>query len=380
MFRRIAIKNFRSIEDATVDLAPFTVVVGPNGSGKSNFADALVFMRDLGIDAENAVSGRGGMSSVSRWSKTRPYDTTIDLRIARSRDELDGECIHHLIKIGSSGDNKWHVKAESIRLPRSGKASLEIDRRGRTASGFGDGDLEIGDTASIMVFARSIPMSNPMIRRPLLGVRRYRLAPDAMRQPQLVSETSRLTEDGANIATAVRHLHEGKGFESVLSTMQRIIPGLIDVRSVTAGRHVMLEFEQRQKGGAATFTASEMSDGALRALGVIIAAQQMQKDELLIIEEPEANIHAGAAALIFDVLKSASRRGSVLITTHSPELLDAASDEDIIVCRYADGITRLGPLDQAQRNLVREGLFKLAELMRTEPLRIEGDLPEAASA
>jgi type I restriction enzyme M protein len=82
------------------------------------------------------------------------------------------------------------------------------------------------------------------------------------------------------------------------------------------------------------------------------------------------------AALVYDVLEEASQRGDVLITTHSPDLLDAAKDETILVCSATEGVTRIGPLDSSQRQLVREGLFRLAELMRAEPLRIEGDEPE----
>jgi type I restriction enzyme M protein len=99
----------------------------------------------------------------------------------------------------------------------------------------------------------------------------------------------------------------------------------------------------------------------------------MLRDELLIIEEPGVSIHAGAATLLFEVLKSASLKGSVLVTTHSADLLDAARDEEILVCQYLDGITQVGPLATSQRNLVREGLFSLAEIMRAEPLRIEGE-------
>ena len=97
------------------------------------------------------------------------------------------------------------------------------------------------------------------------------------------------------------------------------------------------------------------------------------------IEEPEVSIHVGAAQLLFDVLERASRKGAVLITTHSADLLDAARDEAILVCSYRGGVTRIGPLSSAQRDVVREGLFSVAELMRSEPLRIEGERPEAVA-
>jgi type I restriction enzyme M protein len=155
-----------------------------------------------------------------------------------------------------------------------------------------------------------------------------------------------------------------------------VIPGLRDVRSIAAGGHDVLEFEQKLAGGIHTFPASAMSEGSLRALAVVIAAQQVRKGQMLVIEEPEANVHPGVAALVYDVLEEASQRGDVLITTHSPDLLDAAKDETILVCSATEGVTRIGPLDSSQRQLVREGLFRLAELMRAEPLRIEGDEPE----
>jgi len=79
--------------------------------------------------------------------------------------------------------------------------------------------------------------------------------------------------------------------------------------------------------------------------------------------------------VLFEALKQASQRGAVLITTHSPELLDAAKNEELLVCDYRSGVTRIGPLDTEQRQIVREGLFSAAELMRTTPLRIEGDAP-----
>jgi len=236
------------------------------------------------------------------------------------------------------------------------------------------------DTVSAMFLARQVLPLPPHFRNAPISVRRYRLNPDAMRQPQLVTETSRLHESGINIASAIRTLDSTGELDAVLKPMQRVVPGLRRIGTVEAGRHLLLNFTQSQGDGVADFSASEISEGALRALGVFVAAKQMLKRELTIVEEPEANVHAGAARLIFDVLKEASSRGSVLVTSHSPELLDAAQDESIFVCDYQSGVTRVGPLANAQRDLVRQGLFSLAELIRTEPLRIEGDALHLADA
>jgi type I restriction enzyme M protein len=231
----------------------------------------------------------------------------------------------------------------------------------------------LSETASVMVLARQLAILSR--HTALRNVTRIRLNPDAMRNPQLATENTRLDESGSNIAVAFRSL-DAEEQARVLAALQRIVPGLLRVSVETFDRYLFLVFEQRQAAGhVARFSASDMSEGALRALGILVAAQQMSKDELIIIEEPEAAMHVGAAQLLFDILKDASTRGSLLITTHSADLLDAAREEEILVCSYHDGVTQIGPLSSAQREIVRQGLFSVAELMRSEPLRIEGEEP-----
>jgi type I restriction enzyme M protein len=201
-----------------------------------------------------------------------------------------------------------------------------------------------------------------------------------MRGISVPTDSVRLDESGANIATAFQAVREDRDdYESLLAAMKKIIPGLVDITVEPVEEYLSMKFSQAQANGKkARFSASDMSEGALRALGILVAALQMRDDELLIIEEPEVSIHPGAAHLLFDVLRRASQRGAVLVTTHSPDLLDAArcdDEEEILVCDYRDGTTRIGPMAESQREIIRKGLFTVGELMRAEPLRIEGEPP-----
>ncbi len=382
LWRRVELRNYRSIESVTIDLAPFTLVVGPNGSGKSNFADALVFARDIAVDASLAMDSRGGLIGVRRWRPSKPTDVTVDIRAAKSKKALDTDFVRHSFTIHSGKKGDWSFSRETIHNVVHGQVPFSVERTGSNLKGtslVGD-QHKLTPTASAMVVARQY---RGFIRGAALrNVRRYRVSPDEMRKPQLSSEKTRLEENGANIAAAVRSLRESKDdFEELLLTMGRIVPGLRDIYPEPVGRYISLKFRQAQaEEEIAEFNATEMSEGALRALGIVVATLQMTADELLIIEEPEVSLHVGAANLLFDVLKKASTRGSVLVTTHSADLLDAAHGEQILVCEYRSGITNIGPMSDEQRTVVREGLFSLAELMRTEPLRIEGtpapELPE----
>ncbi|MBI2898754.1 MAG: AAA family ATPase [Planctomycetes bacterium] len=369
------LRNYRSIESARVDLAPFTLIVGPNGSGKSNFADALVFGRDVGIDAVTAIDRRGGIVGLRRWQRTKPCDVTVDIRISEKRGDLDRDYARHQFTIHSGNAGRWSFRRELIEARAGGSLQFEISREGGTVKASESVKFpmpRVRDTTSLMLLVKQL---GPFRRRPALArVHRVRLNPDAMRVPQVATENARLDESGTNIATAFRKVANLQ--QAVVEPMKRIIPGLEDIAVEPIGRHLSLRFMQRQGGGQlAPFSAWEMSEGALRALGILVAARQMLRDELLIIEEPEVNVHPGAARLVFEVLKDASTRGAVLVTTHSPDLLDAARDEEILVCKYEDGVTRIGPLADAQRDVIRDGLFSIAELMRSEPLRIAGESP-----
>jgi len=369
MWRRVTLKNYRSIENAVIDLAPFTVVVGPNGSGKSNFADALVFARDVSMNAVRAVESRGGILGVRRWTPRKAADVSIDIKASSTKAGLDKDFVRHCFKIRSGKAGKWRFLHELVEVVHNNSQTATLER-GPDGTRLLEREFhELNDDASAMVLASQFREFQRASA--LTNVRRHRLNPDAMRKPQLSSDSTRLEPDGANIAVALRKVRQEASFDRVLVPMAKIVPGLKDISVESVGRYLSLKFKQQQKKSLADFNATEMSEGALRALGIIVATLQMSRDELLIIEEPEVAIHAGAAEILFDLLKEASRRGAVLVTTHSADLLDAASDESILVCEYSNGTTRIGPLADSQREIVRDGLFSVSELLRSEPLRIQ---------
>jgi len=89
------------------------------------------------------------------------------------------------------------------------------------------------------------------------------------------------------------------------------------------------------------------------------------------IEEPELNIHPGALMVLRGALDLASRRTQVLITTHSPDLLDKFPPESFRVVEMEDGITQVGPMVTYQQEAIRDRLFTPGELFRIEDLRRE---------
>jgi type I restriction enzyme M protein len=387
MWRRVEVRNYRSIEKVKVDLAPLTLLVGPSGSGKSSFADALVLVKDVADGhAARALELRGGITDLRRWRSTTPTDITVDVRAARVQEALETDYVRHELKLHSNREGKWSFRHELIEGREGGKSRFSIKRsRGEAALEIASPShpaldrllqseataavRSLGDMTSAMMVARQFTTmaENAVLRT----VRRLRLNLEAMRLPQPSSEDTRLTETGTNMAAAYRGLARADQ-ELVLSNLRRIIPGLLGISVEVFDRFLLLRFTQAQSNGErATFSASAMSDGALRALGIFVAAQQVTPEELLIIEEPEVGLHVGAAPVLFDVLKRASRRGGILVVTHSADLLDAAREEAILVCAYQGGISKIGPLASAQRATSQEGLSSVAKFVHAEQLHLE---------
>jgi predicted ATPase len=136
-----------------------------------------------------------------------------------------------------------------------------------------------------------------------------------------------------------------------------------------------LEFRQDVAGSEHPwrFLAQNMSDGTLRALGVMTALLQSNVDyspTLIGIEEPETALHPAASAALREVLVEASRHTQVLVTSHSPDLLDDQDiDADSILSVISEGgETKIAPLDEASRQVLREHLFSAGELLRLNQL------------
>jgi hypothetical protein len=114
-----------------------------------------------------------------------------------------------------------------------------------------------------------------------------------------------------------------------------------------------------------SFYATSMSDGTLRAAAILVGI--FQRGALAIgIEEPEVALHPGAARVLADAIAEASDTTQVVFTTHSPELLDheGVSPDYLYVVGIHRGVTILEPVPVHLRDVVRDGLFTVGELLR----------------
>lgn len=122
-----------------------------------------------------------------------------------------------------------------------------------------------------------------------------------------------------------------------------------------------------------------MSDGTLRALGTLIAVTQLAERKtpvrLVGIEEPETALYPAAAGALVDALREAASHTQVIVTTHSPDLVEQIDpDTDaLLAVQSRRGTTEIGPVDPASREAIRKHLFSAGELLRKDQLQIDED-------
>ena len=160
-------------------------------------------------------------------------------------------------------------------------------------------------------------------------------------------------------------------WKEVCELLASAVPGLAEVQARRRNGELTLEFLQNLRTGRARFDASDMSDGTLRALGILVAAYQHPAPSLIVIEEPEASIHPGALSVVLDVLRDARRSSQIVVTTHSPDVLDAKwiKDRHLRLVSWDEGVTRVDAMAPSVRRAMAEQLFGAGELLRSNALQ-----------
>lgn len=389
--RRVVLHNYMSIARCSVPLGALTFLIGPNGAGKSNFLDALRFIVDsLDSSIEHALRDRGGIAEVRRRSAGHPTHFGIRVEFVLP----DGGSGHYAFRIGSKRSRGFEVQEESCEIVPAGVSLLPASHF-HLRSGEIVGTSLTSPPAALpdrlfLVNASGQPEFRPLYDA-LHHMGFYNLNPDAIRELQPPDSGEVLASDGHNLASAIKRMsdHHPAVEKRVFELLARVVPGVTAVEHRPLGNKESLEFRQ-QVGGAENpwrFPAENMSDGTLRALGVLVALFQPPHSSaktvpLVGIEEPETALHPGAAIVLRTALREASTTKQIIVTSHSPELLDdkEITQDSLLSVTSRAGETQLSPLDEASRSALRDRLFTAGELLRLNQLDGEENYIETIPA
>ena len=375
--RRMRLMGFRSLSVQDVDFDNPTFVVGPNGSGKSNFTDAFAFLSEaMASPLQAVIERRGGFSAVSHRGSARGRPTNLILSVELEKPDSDTTEAYYYVDLRPRRGNDFEVADERCYATRSDGSKHLFVRRIVKGSTVWQSSVE-SLAPAVEPNALALPLVGGdkrfgTILRFLSGMRTYRIEPEALRAMQDPDGGTGLRSDGRNAASVLREIQRRvEDRTRICELLESVVPGTVDVRPKKHGNKLTLEFTQARVGTKPVkFEAFSMSDGTLRVLGLITAVFQRPAPSLLVIEEPEASMHPGALGSILDVLRLASRSMQVVVTTHSPDILDAKWIEDrhLRILNWQNGSTRIGRVSQAARAALAKHLMGAGELLRSNAL------------
>lgn len=355
----IRIQNYRVLRDVTIGktfeerktdpLKKLIAVIGPNGCGKSSLLDAVGFIGDclkLGVEEACDLSHRGGFERLRTRGQSEPIKFEIYYR-----EDVRSRPISYSLHIDMDRQGRPYVASERLRQRRKGQSTgwpfsfLEVNNghgfawAGEATEGEeGNRKIEVNleDRQRLGITTLGNLTEHPRIvafREFLEGWYLSYFIPDLARVLPVAGAQKHLNRTGDNLANYVQYMerqHKNR-FAKVLEKVAEKIPG---IQTITHKRsddgRLLLQFNER--GYNDPFYASDMSDGTLKMFAYLLLLEDPSPSPLIGIEEPENGLHhqlLGPLAGEMQRYTQQSKGSQLLITTHSPYLIDALLPEEV---------------------------------------------------
>lgn len=421
---QVRARNFRSIANAKVELEGLTVLVGPNASGKSNILDVLRFIKDaLRLNLESAISRRHGAAAIRHLgADSHPAEIELGLQARGRLQEPEGKqwdeySLDYCFTLEIESNGHFQVKKEYARVwsaSMSEAVEFKVERGRLThpqelvasdghrgaSSGEETGDVDMSDlwlpklaqslwmwvrpgTEGMEHVLRQASWTLHLFHRDMKDTRFYHLFPNTVREPQKYGNAYVLDEDAGNLAPVLQFMQlSGSEWASRFrDSLQNLIPGVSDLSVTDAGQYLLIRLKHSAIQEEAWIDLAQESDGTIRLLCLLTALYQMSQLPLLGVEEPELTVHPGTLSVLADLLKEAARRSQVIVTTHSPDLIDCLTDsreiDGLRIVELREGATVVGSVACSQKEAVRQSLFSPGELHSMGELELpHGDAQE----
>lgn len=366
----LRLRNYLSVQEESLRLSRFNVLIGTNASGKSNLINALSFLRDaLQHDFGLAISVRGGFvhlaCKASRATRVRivatfkDADWSFEWSVELSKDRVGfsiREDVYRLREdeppqqiLSSRKGEGWWWSGEQGRVQLS-------ERSHRCALAAAAADAAFPARA-VAAFVRGWGFFDPN--------------PGTLRRTSLVGESPALGSYGQNLAARLHALRETdrERFDRIHSATRDIlgVPESIDFLTSDDDDRVALLITER--GLKYRIYQAGCSNGTLRMLAIVTALLGTPEATLIGIEEPENYIHPGALAAFTEHVLGSNSEAQLVLTTHSPHLLDVLDMPEavILVRRSVDQGTKVTrePYPERVREALEASGFGLGEWHET---------------
>jgi predicted ATPase len=322
---RISLSGFKSITKMELDLGDLNVLIGANGAGKSNFIGVFSLLGQL-VERrlEFFIAQAGGPDAILTNGRQHTERLTIDLAF-----KMNG---YTAIFQPSSADElifeaevcRFH---DSDRYPEPLKVPLKPDEV------LGAGHKET------LLHERSA--GRPIVKRVLAAMQGWKVYHfhDTSRTAKVkqlgdIDDNAALRADAGNLAAfllVLRERHEAR-YRQIVETVRLAAPFFDDFQLRPDPRNEQkIRLEWRARDTDAYFNAHALSDGTLRFICLVTLLLQPQVPAVVVVDEPELGLHPYAVTLLASLLRAASKRAQVIVSTQSVSLVNQFEPEDIVV-------------------------------------------------
>jgi predicted ATPase len=377
MIKSIRIRNFKSLRDVSVDLEPITVLVGRGGTGKSNFVNAIAFLRDCLLAKNRSFPGGDDLNKIV-CATAEPIQTgkwppiQIELQL-----EVPGDVRVYAYRLAVSFPH-GHLTIDKEGFFRDGVAIFERDANKwltqpalRPVPALAGLTLEMANGIPEVGFAYVILTA---------GIGCYDFPGSVLEQGnknQQQGNNAGLKDDASNflecLEAITRNLQNVSAQQEIIAALRSLKPALRALQIAVPSRdRAIVTLRGERSDTDIVFDLSQESEGFRRFLAHLIALNQVPPKVLVTLEEPEKGLYAGALSALAEQIKAFPERsgGQIILTTHSPLLLDNFNAEQIRVVEMENLETKIGPISEPQMQSLRDQLETTGELLTVDPARL----------
>jgi len=398
VLRKLTIKGFKAIRQTTLELPPFTLFIGRNGAGKSSVLEALQWLQ------EGLVGGLTSATTVRFGSFTdlvnrRCADITLDLKFARSGRATP---VHYelIVREGAGpAAGRPIVHSERCVVDRTAAARTVLWSRaqsgGRELRGppyrwirHAQGRPKVvrsGDEVALRE-TRGIPgagdLAEYLERAVILRLSPTSLATSTPDHPRVSGPA--LAEDGRDLPLLIAQLAPAAR-RRLVQRVATVFPSVedVDVEEVGHNKFIVVGERMRARGGTSRFSIPSwlLSEGTRRILAIFALLESTPRPSLIAIEEIENGLDPWTLTLVMDALRAATDEGTqLMVTTHSPFLLDHVDVQEIVHVRRDAGESTYEPVREIASVANYEGVLAPGAMYLARIFGAEGTATDADTA
>lgn len=328
MIEQVLIKNYKSIRNLRIPLKRLNVLIGANGAGKSNFISFFELTKAIYEQRFGSYTlSKGGIDSLLYHSRKASPSMSGLLDFANTNA--------FFYEIRPTTSNKGYIE----------KTGDYFNNRKRTDKDYVLWHQTIWDNA----VEESSLIKNSRWRASYLKayLRSFTIyhfhdtsASSPMRGDCNINDNASLRDNGSNLAAYLYYLmhNDEKAFRLIEGVIRSIAPYFKGFKlRPDANDRETIRLEWEEVDTDMYLNGYSFSDGTLRFIALATLLLQTKLPEVIIIDEPELGLHPAAINKLAELIKRASQKSQIIISTQSINLVNCFEVGDIIVVDREDG-------------------------------------------